>query len=28
VDGQFEASGLTEVDRRGFWNVVSFGLID
>ena len=27
-NGSFEASGLTEVDRRGFWNIVSFGLID
>ena len=26
--GKFESSGLTEVDRRSFWNIVSFGLID
>ncbi|TNC92248.1 outer membrane protein assembly factor BamD [Thalassolituus sp.] len=26
--GTFESSGLTEVDRRSFWNIVSFGLID
>ncbi|MEK9713459.1 MAG: outer membrane protein assembly factor BamD [Thalassolituus sp.] len=28
VDGKFEASGLTEVDRRSFWNIISFGVID
>jgi len=28
VDGQLEKSGLTDVDRRSFWNIVSFGLID
>ena len=28
VDGKLEESGLADVDRRSFWNIVSFGLID
>jgi len=28
VDGQLKESGLADVDRRSFWNIISFGLID
>jgi hypothetical protein len=27
-NGVFVKSGLADVDRRSFWNIVSFGLID
>lgn len=28
ADGEFKDSGLAMVDRRSFWNIVSFGLLD
>ena len=28
VDGEFVESGLADVDRRSFWNIVSFGIFD
>lgn len=27
-DGEFTDSGLTVVDRRSFWNIITFGLLD
>lgn len=28
ASGEFQDSGLAQVDRRSFWNIISFGLLD